>query len=375
MRVSSYGEVFDENGEMVDLQPQEHARIVIGENAIFIPHSTHLKYPFRPSNIQAAEEKVKVDNTILFQHPFFKTIFISAKYRIFNGDIWKWEIPTDIPFEILTAFLKKDIMIEVKEGYIYQVATNLINGVEYKRGSEFSDYPKTCDIKFYHPYYKNLYCNWLGYAFKETIEKTFSINISTYVKFYEEGHWHYYKHENFAYECYYQTIIPKNKVVRLIDRKSKFKYIKENLELIDYVDETESLLRHPKYKHYGYLTDKDAIYSVNAGKIITANNLVVIYNSYTRNKIYYNKERFIYECLHQKLLKDNEFLINGEVYNNTVDSFIYKDMVFNNTSNPDFYMTEDGIVYYIPYERIMKVVDGFINIGTKSKPKLLPIPE
>ena len=373
MHANCLGVIYDENENEVFLPYQERAKFIMGDDKIYLPISTHVKYPFRKTNIQEAKESVKVDRTILHQHPFFKTIYVSNRGRILNGDDWRWETVDDIPEEIITGFIGKEEYVEVERGYIYQTTTNLLNGVEYIRGTDVSEYPEHSEQKFFHPIYHDVFCNWIGLGYKQTETKTFSINISSYIKFYAENNWHYYSHEKFAYECYYQQAIPNDKKVEVINPKLKFKYVKSNLRLIDYnrIDLT-GLLRHPKFKHYGYLND--AIYSVNAGKFIKRGSLVTIYNSFTHSKTFYNTKRFIYECKNQRLLNSNEFMVDDEVFNRGVDSFVYGGIIYSITSNPDIYLSRNNKAFYVPYEREMAVIDGFINVGNRNNPKLIPLP-
>ena len=375
MQVTVQGVVLDDEGNEILLSPQDHAKIVMGDDKTYVPISSHLKYPFRPSNIQEANETVSIDRTIMYRHPFFHTIYVSHRLRVFDGDEWKWGLPVDIPEKIVTGFISNETMIEIEKGYIYETTTNLLNGKEYERGSSLNSYPDKCDKRFYHPKYKDVFCDWIGHAYKET-SKVFSIMIGQYVKFYAESAWHYYSKEKFAYECFNNELVPEDKKVEIINKKVRYKYIPSNLQLIDYVKESvDNLLRHPKFKHYGYIQDTGDLYSVNASKKLKREKVITIYNSYNHRKTYYNTNRFIYECIHQRLLKENEFMVGDQLYNKTVDSFVYNDKIFNNTANKDIYMSEDRSIFYVPYEREMKTIEGFINVGTKSNPKLIPIPE
>ena len=374
MEITVHGEIYDATGQHINLTPQQHAMVVMEKEGLYLPINTHLKYLYRPTNIQPAAEVVNINNTTLMQHPFFPTVYVSRRNRVFDAETWKWEKPSDILDEVLFGFLSKDTVIDLGEERLYHIPSNTINGVRYTRGSNIENYPSSSTIKFHHPLYPDVYCDITGKAYKETKDDAFTIWISGRVKFYADE-WKYFSKQKFAYECFNNKIVPDNMKVVVKDKSLAFPFVKENLSLVAYEGvDTDNLLLHPKYKHYGVTKDTYEVFSVNAGKVIKTTNIVTIYNSFSHYKIYYNKEKFIYECLHQRLLNENEFVVSGELFDTTVDSFVYQGVIYNNTTNPNMYKSADGRIFYVPYERVLPVIDGFINIGTRYKPKLVPIP-
>lgn len=233
--------------------------------------------------------------------------------------------------------------------------------------------------KYYHPIYKDVFVNEHGHPFKDGPTHVFSILFKNRVKFYSGERWYFITPENFAYECFYQRkltdkdrIVLKNKKLIGLD-----KYAKDNLELVHDFHLTSDLIVHPKYSDYGVKkSGRDYIvYSTFVNDEIAKGKLISLYDKENKKRIRYNMQRFIYECLHGKILTENEFLSDGTVYNKEFAPLIvYRGTTFYRTKNHDIYVEEKRLAaFYVPWERCLKVYDGFINIGTKKKPELVAL--
>ena len=318
------------------------------------------------SNLQYEKPEVEIDGIKLKQHPYFRFLFVRKfrdKLTVFNAKTWKWK--TSIPLEIVFAFM--DTKTEWKlidREHVYNVKTNELNGKKY-RGDEFANYELE---RFYHPSYANVFVDFIGRAFTVHEEKLIPILDKTHrnVRFYYDGAWLTIPAARFNYECY--THARTKKSIILKDNKLGLDcYRFSNLIPKDEVEIPSNLKIHPKYSDYGY---NGEVFSLKTMSPIKGNTISI----YLKGKrIYYNRFKFIYECLNNKLLNPDEFVIDNQLCNPTTLSFKFNDKTYYRTSNPSIYVSADD-VFYAPWNSVIKPVNGFINIGTRMKPNLIPIP-
>ena len=352
---------------------QEKARSILktglvhGADPRFIlPISTTIDDPMVQTNFQYEDSSVEIDGVKLKQHPYFRFLFVRKfrdKISVFNAKTWKWS--TSIPLEIVFAFMEtKDDWYIIDRLHVYNVKTNELNGRKYK-GDSFDNYKLE---RFYHPTFTFAFIDFIGRQFIEHDGTIIPIleKSRRNVRFYHDGAWITINAARFNYECYTgkrteQTIILKDNKITLDC------YRLENLIPKDEVKLSADIKPHPKYSDYGY---NGEVISLKTFSTIRSPTLSLYLKG---NRIYYSRERFIYECLNNRLLNADEFIIDGKLCNSATLSFKLNDKMYYRTTNPSIYISDDD-AFYAPWNKRMKILNGFINIGSKLSPNLIAIP-
>lgn len=354
---------------------QEKARAILSgkrlihgaEERYILPLNSTLDEPLVYSNLQYEKPEIEVDDVKLKQHPYFRFLFVrkfNDKRSVFNAKTWKWK--TSIPLDVVFAFMEtKDDWKVIDREHVYNVKTNELNGKKY-RGDDYSNYELK---RFYHPIYTNAFVDFIGRQFIQREDKLISIIDKFYrnVRFYHDGAWITIPAARFNYECF--TCERTEELITLKDFTpsiSKFRF--ENLIKKSDIEVPSNLQLHPKYKDFGY--DGSNVISLQTRHPLTSPTLTI----YIKGKrIYYNRERLIYECKNNRLLNADEFVIGDTLCNVTTLSFVLGKKTYYRTSNPSIYISDDD-VFYAPWNRTVKAINGFINIGSKKKPNLIAIP-
>ena len=231
--------------------------------------------------------------------------------------------------------------------------------------------------RYFHPFYHGLFVNENGIPYKIYKGKVFTVLVKGNVSFYYNKEWRKIEPERFAWECFNGKVIDANKdQVILVNQAfiNAKKYSRDNLRLVPIVAEDGTVIKHPLYK-YGICTKMDEdnkevieIYSYYIHNYIKHGKLFSMYDHTINKKVHYNFDIFVYECKRQRLLSPTEFLIKNKIYNSTKDRFIIvNDEIFERTNDREVYINDmRDKAFYTPWCKVINVIDGFINVGSKD---------
>lgn len=327
-------------------------------------------------------ESVVIKGKQLYKHPIIPNLCVSKDHQLYDLSTKKiinredLDVHDVILFGLVDMRKKSEhVFLKMYDDYYYNPVLNQINGKQYKYGSTIASYPKFDEVKFRHPVYKDLYVNLFGIPYKEYLNKTFRIIAKNIVRFHDGDTWVFVNPLKFAYECFHGKVVSNKEYVAFKTKyvQNEFKMNINNLVL--YEKKRREISFHPKFKDYGYDILNNEVYSLRSKLTISTEKTLSLYDK--DKKYYYSPIRFIYECKSQSLLTDDEFVINDKKYNikNTTE-IIYEHEKFNQIkSNPEFYISakDNSKVFFSLYNRILKVKDGKVNIGTFGKPNLIDI--
>ena len=386
-----------ENGHKFDLDNFMHLPgSSIQEKCQQIKNDTlHLFYPrslveskrFEPSNLIPVtdDNEIKIGKSIYTRHPVFPNLIGRRnKQTIVIFDLFEFKfLSSDEMAEVyeLPFKLAGHETYEFKPGYVYNKSTNTINNepMDWKEPIKTSP---VSSIKYFHPVFTNNYIDFYGNAYHVSIDvdtdeiETYSIspkngNITLYK---DNGQTRFYNYYRFLYECFNQINVNENDyVVVLVDEKAKplYRYCKWNLLMKTNEESDQDKIhrhRHPsKFASYAYDDRDKQVYSYFHKKVptlIARNHKRAGYLTLTDEngkRITYPSERFIYECLNQVEVVDEDFVINGEVIPYGQQEIIYHGELFRVSIRPDFYIRANGFpdVFYTKYTKKVPVV----NVG------------
>lgn len=340
---------------------------------IFVPKSLRPKNKISPENIVRIQDINRIDGVIFKRHPYFKYIIGNKNQRIFDLETF-----TDInkpSIELRLPFIKGDYyIIDNEEEFVYNKETNTINNQEIDWSNLLSVAPIS-KLRYFHPEYPEYFCDFYGHLNKidldtdtneETITDATPIESgSIYVN--KDGNIRKIDYKVFIYECYNNKLISDGKMVEKINHSlnNKFAYCKWNLREVKCVNEVAKgiILRHPVYTNYGWDTKEDRPYSFyGIGRYISKNNAyITVSRDQQSHKI--PKNRFRYECIHQKDI-GNDFMIGKDKrVKFGTEEFIKNGERFHITRNPCFYISDTHRIFYIVYEKFVPVEDGVVILS------------
>lgn len=361
---------------------QEICQRITGDyKNIFVPRSLRPKNIIRPTNIVPVQDINTIDGVIFKRHPYFKYIIGTKNLRIFNLETFTYEDKPSL--ELRLPFIKGDYyIIDDKKEFVYNKETNTINNQEIDWSNLLSVTPIS-KLRYFHPEYPEYFCNFYGRLYKidldidtnkETIKDVTPIESgSIYVN--KDGKTQKIDYKVFIYECYHNKLISDGKTVEMVKYYMKidkeFYYCKWNLREINCGNEVAkgTILRHPVYTNYGWDTKEDRPYSFyGIGRYISKNNAyITVSRDQQSHKI--PKNRFRYECIHQKDI-GNDFMIGKDKrIKFRTEEFIKNGERFHITRNPSFYISDSNKVFYIVYEKLVPVEDDTVILSRSYNDK------
>lgn len=370
---------------------QEQCREIMkaDNDVLFCPINTKRKQLITFNNLQQVTNKLIMDKTNYKQHPYYKNIIGTKSCKLFDLESFQFIEPSTIDIRIKLPFMKSSISkdaIEIDENYVYCKLDQTINNKpidweEPKKGTIIKD------IRYVHPHFSDYFVDFYGKPYKIKINvdtdtesiQTVSLSNDMFTARTSDSLIETFSLAKFAFECYNQRSVKSNHRIEIIQKyplNYKFRYCKWNLQEVycsDTDEDTKHRYRWPghKFARYAYDDRDKTIHSYNAYNEcrLIKSDLPYLTLSDCRlqfsfdNRVRYPKAKFIYECLNQEVLEENDFVINNQVIKFGTDTFTFNQINYTKTKNPLFYIGTDSTIFYVPYNNIVRVYEGKVLLS------------
>lgn len=338
-----------------------------------------------PSNFEPVEEVMRVNKVKYTQHPYFKNLIGNKKGEVI--DLNTFNFINDPALNIKLAFITKSIYI-IDDEHVYHKDTNTVN-YEPINWNNITETKPISSIRFIHPIYNNYGVDFYGRPFiikfdtdneSERIEYCKETSVHSNIVLWHEGSKITMSMKRFIYECFNNTtldtkdVISSNPNIKLPDSiyyNCKWNLIKTTFSS---EDSENRLLYHPspKFARYAYDTETNKICSVSKtgeAKFISSWASSLMLSDITMryslsNRVLYPKGRFIYECINNVVLNENEFIVENKLHRIGEPTIVIDGVTFNvSPRNNLFYISENKQVFYVKYEKLVKVVDDEVILS------------
>lgn len=361
---------------------QQHARDILNTDKWVYPSSTNRLNMLTKGNLNIIEEEtltspVRINNVQMRQHPAFHNILGSKNLKIFDMETFKFI--TDPAIEYCLPFNNINFgTIVIDEEHVFNRDSMTINNHEIN-WSNILEGKTISELRYIHPRHDNYCVNFYGRPFKIDINvdteiityKPVRILYNGYIKISYQGFTLIMTAERFAYECF-NSEITENAITILNNKLAyeEFKYCKWNLKKSDKKARTNisSIMVHPnpKYNKYAYDADNNKVYSFFGdcgGQYIKMFRNFIRISDRTlpfRNQRTYPLVKFIYECTTQKIVDEDDFIINENVIKFGTPSFEMDGETYTiSDKDKHFYRNTDKTKYfYTNYNDLVQCVDG-----------------
>lgn len=357
-------------------------RLMLDNTKTFYPRSTKGKVFHRSNIIELKDGRALINNVQYCQHPYFKNILgtkeMKGNIKLFDLNTFTSpsdEIKYKLPFY-------RDNTVQINKDFVYNKTTQTINNFPINWDNPLEVQPIS-KIKYAHPSFVDYFCDFYGNAFritididedKELIEPLLILNNNEVIQV-GHGKPRSILKTNFVYECFYQTIVPKDRTIETLKNElPQFRYCKWNLAPRATTNEIDMSKVHfhpsPKFHTYCYNEETREIYNTKKcgefvskaySHYVTLADYTLPFNRY--NRVTYPTDRFIYEAMNQRELAEDEFLVNGNVIKAGIPEFVMNDIVYRRTNMDEFYIGDDDSIFYIPYSRIVNTAGDYIIIS------------
>ena len=355
----------------------------------YVPKSTRRKLMLSRKNlidINDDTNEIKIDSTNYIRHPYFKNIFGTKNLKILDienySDFKYLENPS---LKIVLPFMSQKKYYIIDSEHVYHSDSYTINDQEinWEQDDILKDITPLSMIRKFHPKYSDRFVDFYGQPYRvnidldteETIFTKINVNpVNQIIIRYEDRNMRY-DLSKFAYECHYNTLIEEGYTSDFINSKpisqNEFRYCKFNLKLIS--SKIEDALANHRYLHpgkfskYGWDFLNEKVYSYYTNKyIVSYLPYVKVVDEEKDERISYPIEKFKWECLHNEILDEGDFVINDQRIKYLTESFELNNETFRITKIPEYYISENDHVFYTTFNTIVPVENDMIKITQKK---------